>query len=140
MSPRHWAGTCRAQTQGIYGSADIKRTTVGELRILWSRAPWTLRVYIAATELLALWAVVFHRTTWGEVASVLFLAVSYFLVKRVRWLWFVMIGGSVLYLVAFLVAARPVGVAANLVPLVLLLAPPTRRHFTSDGVAAVHEA
>jgi hypothetical protein len=119
----------------IHDQADISRTTVSELRTLWSEAPWTLRVYVGIGELLALLSAVIYRTAFSEIVAVLFLVVSYFLLKGVRWLWFVLVGGTAVYFVGF-VLVLGTNAITNFAALVLLLAPPTRRHFARDAVPA----
>ena len=102
----------------------MSRTPVFELRTLWSESPWTLRVYVVGGGLLLLLNIVVHRTTYLEIMSVLYLVASYFLFRRVRWLWFVMVGGTAVYLLGYLLALKPIGAISNLVALVLLLLVP----------------
>jgi uncharacterized membrane protein YagU involved in acid resistance len=104
---------------------------VNQLGAIWSNAPWTLRVYVAAGEFLALLNAVVYRTAFSEIMAVLFVVLSYYLLKRVRWLWFVMVAGTAVYFVGYLLVLG-INAITNGAALVLLLAPATRRHFSRD--------
>jgi hypothetical protein len=107
---------------------------VSELRTLWSEAPWTLRVYVAIGDLLALLNAVVYRTALLGILTLLFIVVSYFLLKGARWLWFVTVGGTAIYFVGFLLEVGTNAIP-NFIALVLLLASPTRRYFAREDVA-----
>ncbi len=113
---------------------------MSKLRTLWSEAPWTLCVLVTCVALIGLWDAVHHANQ--VIITVLSLVVCYFLLKGVRWLWFVMVGLVTIYLVLYLLIVRTLVSFAveqaiiEFVTLVLLLAPPTRRHFARTDAGA----
>src|SRR4051794_27983303 len=106
--------------------------SVSGLKTLWERAPWTLRFYVAAGVLVALVVAPVHWTALQWILIGLTLAVDYFLLRGVRWVWFVAIGGTAIYFVGFLLVLGTNAIV-NLLALVLLVAPPTRQYFARDG-------
>ena len=74
-----------------------------------------------------------QRTAFWVLWAGLVLAIAYYMLRGVRWLWFVNVGMTVLYALVFLLAARYVSTIFNLVALGLLLAAPTRRYFARNG-------
>jgi hypothetical protein len=108
---------------------------MSELRALWSSAPWTLRLYIAVGGFLALLNAVIYRGAYSLVVVPLFFIVAYYLLRGVRWLWFVVVAGTTIYFVGFLLVLGSNAIV-NFLALVLLLASPTRRHFARYTVTS----
>jgi hypothetical protein len=98
----------------------------------WSKAPVTLRVWVAFVVVFELWRVVW-LTTFGTIAWGIFgLVVCFFLLRGVRWLWIVSVVFTALYVAGFLLTVHPLWAAENLLALLLLVMPQTRRYFARD--------
>ncbi len=104
-----------------------------ELKELWKEAPWTLRAYIAVGAFLSILDVALNGTTFRWVALAAGVALSYFLLRRVRWLWLLDIAVTALYFIGFLFVLGTNAIFM-FTALVLLLASPTRRHFARRPV------
>lgn len=98
---------------------------------VWSRAPITLRAYAVLTVLLS--AASIAGTGHFDYLPLILVnvVVAYFLLRGVRWLWWVIVVTSGLFLVqtAIMGGIRWFQMAGNVVLLVLLLLPQTRRYF-----------
>lgn len=107
--------------------------------IEWKRVPWSLWVYSIA---ILLAAILIEAKVHGPVAAkLLFVAIMlawlYFLLRGVRWIWILTIGIYVLGLVPDLISGSltwQVGIL-NLIGLMLLLLPVTRRYFSRQTAA-----
>jgi hypothetical protein len=102
------------------------------LRALWSGAPWTMRVYVALGAIAQVLCAISYRTPYTAVSVLILLAVSYLLLKGWRWAWLAMVVLTVAYLIVFLLAWWVVPALCYLAYLTLLLAPPSRRHFSRE--------
>jgi hypothetical protein len=105
---------------------------VAAARDLWTGAPWSLRIYVGLGAAAQLWSAVAYRTAYGAVAMLVLIGVGYLLLKGARWAWISMVVLTSVYFVLLLLAWRVVPALSYLVPLVLLLAPSTRRHFARE--------
>lgn len=108
--------------------------------IEWRRVPWTLWVY-SAFGLVGV--ILIEVEIHGQIPSkVLFpfvmLAWLFFLLKGVRWVWFVTLGVSVLGFAGELISDSLAwnGIVMGLINPMLLLLPVTRRYFKSEPVVA----
>jgi hypothetical protein len=79
-----------------------------------------------------LWCAVANRTAYAAIAVLFFSTVSYLLLKGVRWAWVTMVLLASLSFGLWLLAWWVVPALVYLIPLTLLLAPPTRRHFARE--------
>lgn len=102
-----------------------------------TRVPWSLWAYVAIMGISLVVLLTRSIPVAAAVFAVFFLAAwAYFLLRGVRWLWLV----TVVYLTAFffffdLITASGswFGDGTDLVQLALLILPPTRRFFASEG-------
>jgi hypothetical protein len=121
-------------SQAITQNADIN-SHAGALREKrWSRAPLTLRVYFASLLILALVGLALSfspgRLFWVVLGS----ALTYLMLRGIRWVWIFVVVTSVLFLAVRLVASVEwINIGLSAVALVLLLAPETRRYFSRDS-------
>lgn len=102
------------------------------LRAVWSGAPWTMRVYVVLGAIAQVLCAISYRTPYTAVSVLILIAVSYLLLKGSRWAWLMMVVLTVAYLVVFVLGWLVVPALCYLAYLTLLLAPPSRRHFSVD--------
>jgi hypothetical protein len=109
----------------------------------WSRAPLTLRVYVVLTVAWSLVVAARAQNAFGLFDIGFSVLIAYFLLRGVRWLWFFVVGTTVLglltdsFIPGFTITWY--SVASGIVGLALLLAPQTRRYF-SRGTVGGHLA
>jgi hypothetical protein len=108
-----------------------------ELKRLWAKAPWTLQILVAVSLVTSVLLIAGSRPVLAGALVLVVLAEDYLLLKGFRWFWFLYTAYAAIWLIGLLLAARPVGAVEYLIALVLLLAPPTRRHF-GRRAEAVH--
>jgi hypothetical protein len=102
----------------------------------WEAAPLALKIYAVIAAVVSP-ALTFALDT-GNVLTLAFVPVSlvitYFLLRGVRWLWWVLVLGSPVYLLTVITDHPPwYNVATNCVTLGLLLLPESRRHVLGGG-------
>lgn len=108
-----------------------------ELKNLWLKAPWTLQALIAVSIFDCSVAVV-TRPVIGVPAVLLTLVTGYLLLKGFRWVWYLIVAYTAIWLVGYVLSSWPILSVEYLVALVLLLAPPTQRHFARPAKVEDH--
>jgi hypothetical protein len=88
-----------------------------------------MRVYVVLGALVQAYCAIAYASPYIAVSVLLFVAVSYLLLNGTRWAWIASVAFCVPYLVLSVIAGWIVGALSYLVYLVLLAAPPSRRHF-----------
>jgi hypothetical protein len=91
-----------------------------------------MRVYVAVGAVAELLCAISYPTPYVAGPVLVLVAVSYLLLKGSRWAWIAMIVLTVAYLAAFLFMWWVFPVLVYLAYLTLLLAPPSRRHFSVE--------
>jgi hypothetical protein len=108
----------------------------------WSVAPLSLRAYVILSVASSVVGAAISGNPVAPIGVALTVVIAYFLLKRVRWLWFLAIVFQILGMIDPLTLDwsplhQVVYVAIALIGLALLLAPETRRYFArKDAVPA----
>ncbi len=103
------------------------------MRVLWEESPLTLRAFVVVYFVWGLVAFAFNPNLLLAATIALELVLSYFLLRRVRWLWLatIVFGFLGLLLPPYNLAhwyIYPLSIAT----LVLLVLPDTRQHFARN--------
>jgi hypothetical protein len=110
--------------------------------IAWRRVPWTLWAFAVLT--VAGLIVVLARASGDAPVTVLIiyvvliLAWLYFLLRGVRWVWMITVGVGLVGLLFDLITGSGtwLGISSDLVGLLLMLLPATRRHVGARTILA----